>query len=426
MKLSEVNANRNIIYNALGVFFPLLAAAFAIPYLNSSLVKEGFSLVLILWAIIGYFSLFDFGIGRALTFSISEIDISFKSEITSFIKGGLLIVILTSFIGAILVVVFAEFIVGDWYKMSDDIRAESKIALYLCAVAVFPTTITAGLRGALEGLNKYLFSNINRSILGVGMFIAPVISIMNHGSSLIAIALYLLIVRIFVMLLAILQLKSYLFIKPNIDLKIVISKLFSYGMWVSLSGVIAPLLLYGDRLFLAGIIGLALIGPYATVQEAIIKLLVIPGSMASALFYEFSSSKNSTVAIKKMSENYKMKLSFLMLFIVLIIILFGKITLSIWISEDFASSAYMPMVFMSIGVFFNSIALIPHTILSSKGEVSFIAKAHLFQLILMIPAVFYFANNYGLIGAAVVWAVRPILDYVLLNYKASSILKVAS
>ena len=96
------------------------------------------------------------------------------------------------------------------------------------------------------------------------------------------------------------------------------------------------------------------------------------------------------------------------------------------LSEDFASSAYMPMVFMSIGVFFNSIALIPHTILPSKGEVRFIAKAHLFQLILMIPAVFYFANNYGLIGAAVVWAVRPILDYVLLNYKASSILKVAS
>ena len=426
MKLSEINANRNIIYNALGVFFPLLAAAFAIPYLNSSLTNEGFSLVLIIWAIIGYFSLFDFGIGRALTFSISEIDTIYKSKITSFIKGGLLIVIFTSFIGAILVVVFAEYIVGDWYKMSDDIRAESKIALYVSAVAVFPTTITACLRGALEGLNKYLFSNINRSILGVGMFIAPVISIINHGSSLIVISTYLLIIRIFVMFMAFFQLKNYLFVKSSIELKVIIRNLFGYGMWVSLSGVIAPLLLYGDRLFLAGIIGLALIGPYATVQEAIIKLLVIPGSMASALFYEFSSSKNSLVEIKKMSQNYKKKLSFLMFFIVIIIILFGKNTLSAWISEDFASNAYIPLVFMSIGIFFNSIALIPHTILSSKGEVSFIAKAHLLQLILMIPAVFYFATNYGLIGAAIVWATRPILDYILLNFKASTILKVAN
>lgn len=426
MKLSEINANRNIIYNALGVFFPLLAAAFAIPYLNSSLTNEGFSLVLIIWAIIGYFSLFDFGIGRALTFSISEIDTIYKSKITSFIKGGLLIVIFTSFIGAILVVIFAEYIVGDWYKMSDDIRTESKIALYVSAVAVFPTTITACMRGALEGLNKYLFSNINRSILGVGMFVAPVISIINHGSSLVVISIYLLIIRIFVMFMAFFQLKNYLFVKSSIELKVIIRNLFGYGMWVSLSGVIAPLLLYGDRLFLAGIIGLALIGPYATVQEAIIKLLVIPGSMASALFYEFSSSKNSLVEIKKMSQNYKKKLSFLMFFIVIIIILFGKNTLSAWISEDFASNAYIPLVFMSIGIFFNSIALIPHTILSSKGEVSFIAKAHLLQLILMIPAVFYFATNYGLIGAAIVWATRPILDYILLNFKASTILKVAN
>lgn len=422
MKLSEVNVNKNIVYNALGVFFPLVAAAFAIPFLNSTLEGEGFSLVLIIWAIIGYFSLFDFGVGRALTFSISEIHPSRQSEISSYIKGGLSIVVLTSIIGSILVFAFAEFVVGDWYKMSENIKLDAKFSLFICAIAVFPTTITAGLRGALEGLNKYLFSNINRSILGIGMFVAPVISIINHGSSLVAIALYLLAIRIFVMFLAFLQLKDYLFIKSTIGIKEVINKLFGYGMWVSLSGVISPLLLYGDRLFLGGIIGLNLIGPYATVQEAVIKLLVIPGSMASALFYEFSSSKNSLVAIKEMSLRYKKKLSILMLVIVLIIIFFGRSALSLWINDDFASSAYIPLILMSIGIFFNSIALIPHTVLSSMGEVSFIAKAHLLELILIIPAVFYFTVNYGLVGAAFVWAIRPILDYFLLNYKATSIL----
>ena len=219
--------------------------------------------------------------------------------------------LITSTLGAFLVIAFAEYVVGDWYKMSDIVKKEAKMALLLSAIAVFPTTITAGLRGALEGLNKYLYSNINRSILGVGMFMAPVISIMNHGSSLVVIALYLLGIRISVMFLAFFQLKKYIFVNTNIAIKEVVSKLFGYGMWVSLSGVISPLLLYGDRLFLGGIIGLNLIGPYATVQEALIKLLVIPGSMASALFYEFSSSKNSTSAINDMANGYKKKLSYI-------------------------------------------------------------------------------------------------------------------
>ena len=423
MKLSGVNVNKNIFYNASGVFFPLLAAAFSIPFLNSSLSGEAFSLVLIIWAIIGYFSLFDFGIGRALTFSISEIESTQVNKISSYIKGGLLIVILTSFIGSLLVLAFAEYVVGSRYKMSDSSVEEAKMALFICALAVFPTTITAGLRGALEGLNKYLYSNINRSILGVGMFIAPVLSIMNHGSSLKIIALYLLAIRLFVMLIAFYQLRGYIFIKASINLKLAIKKLFSYGMWVSFSGVISPLLLYGDRLFLGGIIGLSLLGPYATVQEAVIKLLVIPGSMASALFYEFSSSKNSKVDIKNMANAYKKKLSLLMFIIIIFIIIFGKSALSLWIDDDFSSNAYIPLVFMSIGIFFNSIALVPHTILSSMGEVKYIAGAHFFELILMIPAVFYFTNNYGLVGASFVWATRPILDYVLLNHRANRILQ---
>ena len=425
MKLSEVNVNKNIIYNALGVFFPLLAAAYAIPFLNESLNKEEFSLVFIIWAIIGYFSLFDFGIGRALTFSISEINHNKKSEITSYIKGGLIIVVLTSILGSLLVFAFAEFVVGDWYKMSEYTKQDAKISLFIAALAVFPTTVTAAFRGALEGLNKYLYSNINRSILGVGMFLAPVMSIINHGSSLIVIAIYLFFIRFFVMILAIAQLKNYLFVNSSIKLNEIISRLFGYGMWVSLSGVISPLLLYGDRLFLGGIIGLNLIGPYATVQEAVIKLLVIPGSMASALFYEFSSSKNSEKAIKEMALSYKKKLSLLMLLIIFMIVLFGKSGLSLWIDDDFASNAYIPLVFMSIGIFFNSIALIPHTVLSSLGEVSYIAKAHSLELILMIQDVFYFTNNYGIVGASFVWAIRPILDYFLLDHRAKKIVNQA-
>ena len=58
---------RNTILNVLGYGLPMLVAIFAIPLLVKGLGTERFGILTLAWVIIGYLSLFDLGLGRALT-----------------------------------------------------------------------------------------------------------------------------------------------------------------------------------------------------------------------------------------------------------------------------------------------------------------------------------------------------------------------
>src|SRR5689334_7311924 len=62
----------NSVINVFGQNLPLLVAFFAIPILIRNMGNERFGLLTIVWMIIGYCSLFDFGLGRALTKIVAE------------------------------------------------------------------------------------------------------------------------------------------------------------------------------------------------------------------------------------------------------------------------------------------------------------------------------------------------------------------
>src|SRR5215472_7625436 len=58
---------RNSVWNLAGQILPLLVAVVSIPVLVRGLGTDRFGILLIAWAVIGYFGIFDFGISRALT-----------------------------------------------------------------------------------------------------------------------------------------------------------------------------------------------------------------------------------------------------------------------------------------------------------------------------------------------------------------------
>jgi O-antigen/teichoic acid export membrane protein len=57
----------NVFWNLLGMGIPLLVAIFTIPLLIDGLGISRYGILTIVWMIIGYFNLFDLGIGTVLT-----------------------------------------------------------------------------------------------------------------------------------------------------------------------------------------------------------------------------------------------------------------------------------------------------------------------------------------------------------------------
>ena len=63
---------RNVVWNLLGTGAPLLVAIVAIPLLIQGLGTARFGVLTLAWLVVGYFSLFDLGLGRALTKLVAE------------------------------------------------------------------------------------------------------------------------------------------------------------------------------------------------------------------------------------------------------------------------------------------------------------------------------------------------------------------
>src|SRR6266700_2547428 len=63
---------RNTVWNLLGQLLPMAVAVVTIPVLVRGLGLDRFGVLSLAWIVIGYFSLFDLGIGRALTKLVAD------------------------------------------------------------------------------------------------------------------------------------------------------------------------------------------------------------------------------------------------------------------------------------------------------------------------------------------------------------------
>lgn len=430
-----MSLRKNTLWNLAGSGLPLIAAAVCIPFTLNRIGNESFGVLTLIWALIGYFSLFDMGVGRALTYELSklraDVDVSKQHrEISLTLKAGLLITIVTGVFGALLMLLLAENLATKWLNISSVLQQDAKLAFQIAALGIIPTTLTSGLRGALEGLERFAGSNVNKLILGFCMFALPALAIIMHGNHLWLIALYLVLARITVTLIAILQLKGYLFTAGDsainnrlVHIKFRIKSLLNYGVWISVTGIVGPLMVYGDRFFVSAAVGAVLLPLYAIPQEGLQRLLMIPAALSGALLPQLSKlSPSSAASVYK--HNYK-RIAFIMLGLCTSAAAFIYNVLAWWISPEFAQQALPIALVLCLGIWFNGVALVPYALIHANGNPKITATFHLLELVLYVIALWWLAIHFGLIGAAWAWVARVVLDMVLLHNAAEKILKLS-
>src|SRR5216110_3506099 len=93
---------RNTIWNLLGSGAPMVVAVFCIPILIRGLGKDRFGVLTLAWALIGYTSLFDLGLGRALTQLVAQkLGAGEEKEIPSLAWTSLVLMTLLGLAGSI-------------------------------------------------------------------------------------------------------------------------------------------------------------------------------------------------------------------------------------------------------------------------------------------------------------------------------------
>lgn len=413
---------RNVGWNLMGLIAPLLAAAIVTPVLLRSLQLQRFGILTLAWMIVGYFTLFDFGVGRALTKVLSErlaqIGAVQDNAIRSLVWTGLFTAIGLGILGAAVLALLSPLIVHHLLSIPLDLQPEALRAFLVIAASVPFVVCSSALRGVLEANRHFALSSGIRAVMGVWTFVGPLVALRFWPTLPIVMASLLVgrLVGSCILFFTCRRQFPSVFERPSFDMGS-LRTLLGFGGWMTISNVVSPIMVSMDRFFIGALLSLAAVAHYATPFELISKVLIIPTAIVGVLFPEFSSrmvgSRESCILLYRRAS---LALLCLLAPILAVVALFSQAILSVWLGAAFASQSYRVLEILAIGVAINGLAFIPFALLQATGRPDITAKFHLVELPVYVLFVLVLTRQFGIVGTAVAWFLRVMIDQVLLQY----------
>ena len=419
-----MNIKKNTLWNLFGSAVPMLIGILAIPYIYNNIGIERIGVLTIIWALIGYFSIFDFGLGRAITQRVasSSSDHNEKQEILTATTGVYLTLALGVF-GSLVGIATIKIAGINWMNFDKNLDQEIYRSFFLACMAIPAATTTAGLRGVLEGKQRFKAINLLKFLLGFSNFLMPVVSITFFGPRLDYIVGSLVLTR-YIILAA-----HYSIVKTRINkywesLSFEESKqLFQFGGWMTLSNIISPLMVVADRFLIANVLGAAAVAFYTIPADFMFRLLILPAALTTTLFPVFSknfSENNRTESLVLYKKSVRV-IILMMGAICTFVIISAESGINVWLGSVFAEKSSAVASVLAVGIFFISIAQVPHAYIQASGDARSTALIHVFESILYLPLLLVLMQMHGILGAAIAWTARALIDLILLHARAMRI-----
>jgi O-antigen/teichoic acid export membrane protein len=408
---------RNTVINLLSQGIPVVVAIVAVPVLIAGIGKDRFGVLTIGWAAIGYFSLFDVGLGRALTQAVSaSLGANDESRLNAISATALTIMALLGAVGGVIVAALTPWLVNHALQIPPELHAESRLSFYLLAASLPFVVMTAGFRGLLEAHQHFGTATMLRLPYATFAFLGPML-ILPWSRSLTAVVGMLTAGRVALWAAhLIVCLRRYPFLRrpAGADPAGVVS-LLRIGAWMTLSNIVSPLMVNLDRFLIGAFLSMTAVTLYATPFEIVIKLLLLPGALLGVLFPAFASTYGTAPERTGDIFDGAMRLMVFAMFpATLAFVAFPREILGAWVGPDFVGVSATIMQVLALGVFVNSLGQVPFAALQAIGRPDLTAKLHAVELPLYLAATVVLMDSLGLIGVAIAWTLRIVLDTVVL------------
>jgi O-antigen/teichoic acid export membrane protein len=419
---------KNVIWNLLSIGVPFLVALITIPILIDAIGKDRFGLLAICWMFVGYFSLFDFGLGRALTVLVARcLGENRQQQISGLVWTALTLMTLLGIIGFVIIFWLSPWLVGSVLKVPPELQEETLKAFHLLSLSIPLVIITVALRGVIAAYQRFDLLTAIRIPMGIFTFVGPV-AVLPFSLSLypivavLVLGRFLAVVAHFLLLFRIVPETRRRYSLDASQLR----PLFGFGGWMTISNMVVPLMVSMDRFVIGAILSVTAVAYYTTPFEIVFRLLVIPTAVVAVLL----PAQSTTLVIEQHDDrkysaelfNKGLSYIFITLFpLLLVISLFAYDGLKLWVGEEFASNGYQVMRWLALGALLYGLSLVPFSLVQSAGHPDWAAKLHLLELPIYLAVLWWALTHHGILGAAVVWTLRAWVDAVVL-YSMSLIL----
>jgi O-antigen/teichoic acid export membrane protein len=410
----------NTLWNLAGVGLPTLFTLVAIPFIVYGLGTDRFGLLLLVWALIGYFGLVDLGIGRALAqTTAAQLGAGQARDIPSLVWSGLTLMSGLGVLGGFLLAGAAGPLVRLLLEVPEPYQDEAIISVRIMALGLPIIVVAGGLTAVLSSYQKFPlinglqipFSALNNLCQALTAMLWPnlttVVTILIVVRTLNALAMFWLCWRL-------VPFPSGAFWKRKH-----LGILLRFGSWITVTNIVGPLMVYLDRFVIGVMISMSAVAYYATPHEVVIRLLVLPGAIVGVLFPTFATMLQQDHQRVARLVKGGLATNFMLSFpLTVILVGFAEPLLSIWLGPQFASRSAPVLKILAIGLLINSLAQVPYVLVQGARRPDLTAKLHLIELLPYLLLLVWLTHLWGIIGAAILSTLRLTIAGLIVSIMA--------
>ena len=417
----SMSITRNTTYNVIGTLAPVITALATIPIYIKVIGDERYAVLSIAWLLLGYFGVFDLGIGKATAQRVSVFqNQSYERRVTFWTALSLNTSL--GILGGIVILPVAQYFFSEQFKVDVNFIPEILNALPWLILAVPLATITSVLNGVLQGMEKFAHINIINSTGSILFQILP-LYVALQGTVDLQVLLAVAIVARFsgLIILFFVAIWFVSFKKAPVFSLAEARNLLKFGSWVAVSSFISPIMVMADRFIIGAILGAKAVTIYTVPYQLAERSTLIPNALGSSLFPRFAKDFQSDPKVLAVESINILQL--FMTSLILIAILHADFILSIWISPDFAKESSLVLKIILIGFWVNGLSRITFNMLQASGRPKMVAINHLVQILPYGLLLFVGMNMWGIEGAALAFSLRVFFDFILLAWLSGILIR---
>ena len=408
---------RNTLFNLVGQGLPLLVAVGSVPYLVHRMGPDRFGVLSLAWVILGYFTVFDLGLGRATTKHVAELlGRGEEDRVPQVLRTSLVCQLTLGLLGGLTLFVATPSLVERALRIPADLEAEARGTFAVLSAALPLVLISSSLFGALEAQQRFDLVNALKAPASAGTYLLPAVAVAFKAELPAIVALVVLWRAVGAGFLFALNRRWLYGNCGKGPTRGVLRELLGFGAWVTVSAVISPALVYFDRFLVAALVSVTAVGYYTAPYEAVTRLWIVPASAVAVLFPAFStlSAKGAWEASATLLFRSLRVIGATLAPLVLLIVVFAREIMTAWLGSAFAHESYRALQILAVGVLLNSLAHAPYAFIQGIGRPDLTAKFHLLELPIYAAGAFLLVKEFGVVGAALAWTLRVALDTTLL------------
>ncbi|MDR7485151.1 MAG: flippase [Armatimonadota bacterium] len=413
---------RNGLLALAGQAVPFVVGVASVPAIVHGLGMERFGLLALTWTLIGAFSVFDLGLGRAVTKLVAEaLGTGERTGIPGIIWSAVMAQAAFGIFGAGVLALAASPVVTRLLNVAPQMHAEAVASLRILAPSLPVVLVSFSFQGALEAAQRFDLLAGVKIVSSTSTFLVPLAGAL-FSWDLPTILAGMLVVRSLVLIVY-----AYACIRALALLRLPVSasrggfrSLLTFGTWITVSGLVALILAPADKLIIGHQLTMTALTHYAIPQELIARLGVISAGMAVVLFPAFSTLGGAQDLLR-VRVLFSRSTEYLVLTMApafgLIAVLAPDI-LRVWLGSPLAEHSAPVLQILAVGAAVQLLAVSPYVLLQGLGRPDLTAKFHLLVLPLSVATMWWLVRLYGIRGAAFVWTGRVAFEAFLLLWAA--------